>query len=154
MIILRKLNEFDIPIQDLVQIYCLYVRSIIEFNACVWFSLITEEEKKDIERVQKIACKILLNKSYTSYSESLRILKLDTLEERRIKLAIKFGEKSLDNPKMANLFKKKSDTHTNFRYREKYDVKFAYCNRTLNSPATAIQRLLNKESQKERKSNS
>ena len=59
MTILRNLYEFDIPVEDLVMIYSLYIRSILEFNSNVWFSSITEEEKDDIERVQKIACKII-----------------------------------------------------------------------------------------------
>ena len=148
MVILRKLNEFNIPKQDLVQIYCSFVRSIIEFNSCVWFSMITEEEKKDIERVQKIACKLILKKSYTNYSESLKILNLDSLEIRRSKLATTFGKKCLVNPKMSNLFNEKSDININLRNREKYDVKFANCNRMTKSPIVAIQRLLNNNQKK------
>ena len=37
MLILRKLYEFNIPQPDLVQIYCMYIRSILEYNSSVWF---------------------------------------------------------------------------------------------------------------------
>ena len=33
--ILKKLYEFNVPIDDLVHIYTLYTRSILEFNCCV-----------------------------------------------------------------------------------------------------------------------
>ena len=57
MTILRNLYEFDIPVEDLVMIYSLYIRSILEFNSNVWFSSILEEEKDDIELVQKLLIK-------------------------------------------------------------------------------------------------
>ena len=38
MTILRNLYEFDIPVEDLVMIYSLYIRSILEYNLNVGFS--------------------------------------------------------------------------------------------------------------------
>ena len=63
MTILRNLYNFNIPEEDLVQIYCLYIRSVLEYNSSVWFSSITQEENYDIERVQRCACKIILEKN-------------------------------------------------------------------------------------------
>ena len=66
MSILRKLYEFDIPVEDLVLIYNQYIRSILEYNSNVWYSSITNEEREDIERVQRVACKIILKDEYQS----------------------------------------------------------------------------------------
>ena len=44
MIILRKLIPFDLPKKDLVHIYTLYRRSVVEKSCVVWGSLITEEK--------------------------------------------------------------------------------------------------------------
>ena len=44
---------------------------------------ITEAEVDDIERVQKVACQIILKESYISYESALVILKLVNLRERR-----------------------------------------------------------------------
>ena len=52
MIIIRNLLEFPVPRKDLVLIYCQYIRVILEFNSNVWFSSITEDEAKDLERIQ------------------------------------------------------------------------------------------------------
>ena len=76
MIILRKLYEFDIPQEDLVLIYCSYIRSVLELNSNVWFSSITNEESKNLERIQKNACKIILKEKYVSYVEALETLNL------------------------------------------------------------------------------
>ena len=44
MIILRKLSEFGIPLQDLLNIYKLYIRSVVEQSSTVW--QISSEFKK------------------------------------------------------------------------------------------------------------
>ena len=71
MSILRKLYEFDIPVEDLVLIYNQYIRSILEFNSNVWFSNLTNEEREDIERVQRVACQIILKDDYQNYNQAL-----------------------------------------------------------------------------------
>ena len=76
MVIMHKLYEFSIPIHDMVQIYCLFVRSILEFNTTVWFASISEEEKSDLECVQKVACKLLLKQQYATYENALKILNI------------------------------------------------------------------------------
>ena len=53
MSILHKLYQFDVPVEDLVNIYILYIRSVLEQSAVVWHSSITKGEQMDIERVQK-----------------------------------------------------------------------------------------------------
>ena len=93
--ILRKLYEFKVPISDLSHIYTLYVRSILEFNCCVWNFSITEAEVQDIERVQKVACRIILKESFTTYDNALSILKLVDLKERRKSLCLKFAQNCL-----------------------------------------------------------
>ena len=44
MLILHKLYAFNIPDDDLVNIYVLYIRSILEQNCQVWHHAITQEE--------------------------------------------------------------------------------------------------------------
>ena len=70
MTILHKLYSFNVPIQDLITIYKLYIRSLVEQNVAVWSSSITNEESEDIEKVQKVAIKIILKDKYTNYEDS------------------------------------------------------------------------------------
>ena len=65
MRILHKLVEFGIPIEDLVTIYVLYIRSILEQSCQVWHSSLSLENLQDLERVQKNALKIILQDEYT-----------------------------------------------------------------------------------------
>ena len=54
MIILHKLYSFNVAVSDLVHIYILYIRSILEHSCQVGHCSVTEEEISDLERVQKI----------------------------------------------------------------------------------------------------
>ena len=106
MTILRNLYQFDIPQEDLVMIYAQYIRSILEYNSNVWFSNLTEEEKDDIERVQRVALKIIMQEKYICYEQALKNLNLDTLQERRLMLAERFAKKCPKSEKFQNLFPK------------------------------------------------
>ena len=71
MQLLRKVASFGTPVDDLKDIYILFVRSILEQSATVWHSSITVENENDLERVKKSALKIILNEKYTSYQQGL-----------------------------------------------------------------------------------
>ena len=95
MIILQKLFSFNVSEKDMTLIYIMYIRSILEQSCQVWHFSITEEEKQDLECVQKVACKIILNKKYSDYEQALADLKLDKLIDRRQKLYLTFAQKCL-----------------------------------------------------------
>ena len=83
MIILHKLFEFNVPDSEMVIIYTLFIRSILEQSCVVWHYDLTQEETSDLERVQKVACKVILKDRYTSYEMALDTLKLKNLKSRR-----------------------------------------------------------------------
>ena len=66
-----NLYQFSIPEEDLVQIYCLYIRSVLEYNSSVWFPSISQEENNDLKRAQKCAVKLILKKEYKDYPTAL-----------------------------------------------------------------------------------
>ena len=67
MRLLHKLVDFSVPQEDLINIYILYIRSILEQSCQVWHSSLTLDNF-DLERVQK---KIILQEDYLSYSNAL-----------------------------------------------------------------------------------
>ena len=136
--LLKKLYEFNVPIIDLVIIYTLYVRSLLEFNCCVWHFNITKEEDTDLERVQKVACKIILKDKYTSYESALTQLDLEKLSVRRRYLCKRFAENCLKHDKSRDMFPLDED-----RNRDSYKVNFARHKRLLFSAIPQMQRLLN-----------
>ena len=143
MLMLRNLIEYPVPQQELVTIYCLFIRSILEFNSNVWFSAITHDEAEDLERVQKTACKLILRKDYSNYEDALKILKLDSLPVRREKLALKFVKGCFKIDQMNELFKESTTSKYDIRNKSSYDIKFATHSRLMKSAVPSLQRLLN-----------
>ena len=144
MTILRKLYPFDVPQEDMVLIYKMFIRSILEFNSNVWFSSITVEEREDIERVQRVACKIILKSDYINYNQALQKLNLQNLSERRQMLATRFAQKCANSERFCDLFPL-NNNNVDLREGEKYQVKFANTGRLQNSSIPAMQKLLNRK---------
>ena len=81
MLILRKLKEFDVPKCDILTIYILFIRSIIEQSSVLWSSSLTLDDQQRLERVQKIALHIIYDTDYISYENALKVSKLSTNHE-------------------------------------------------------------------------
>ena len=64
------------------------------------------------ERVQKVALHIILGQKYENYKNALELTNLETLEERRDKLCLKFAKKAEKNVKHKNWFKLRPKTNT------------------------------------------
>ena len=50
---LRHLKQFSISLNDLIEIYTIFIRSCLEYCVPVWNPSLTVENKGDIERIQK-----------------------------------------------------------------------------------------------------
>ena len=91
-----------------------------------------------------------MGKKYTSYRNALKELNIDSLEERRESLCIKFAKKCLKVNKLRKMFPKKVIMHEmskrNFEY---FRVNKTLTNRYLNSAIPQMQRILNKDKKKE-----
>ena len=144
MCILRKLFEFKVSLDDLKIIYISYIRSIIEQSCVVWASSLTLEDDKKIERVQKIALRIMLKEAYLSYDYALRVTNLPTLRDRRLQLCSKFAIRCTNNMHTEHMFPL-NKKHGRTRQEELYGVPFAYTERFKQSAIPSMARLLNKE---------
>ena len=144
MIILHKLYEFNLPVEEMVNIYILFIRSVVEYACVVWHSSISNEESDNIERVQKTALRIILKSDYENYTSALRIACLTTLRERRQKLSLSFAKKCIKSDYNADLFPE-IDKMVNTRLHEKYYVTPARTERLAKSTIPYLQRMLNEE---------
>ena len=71
---------------------------------------------------------------------------MDTLEDRREYLCLKFAEKCLENEKMKHLFPlNEKDHQMSMRKGEKYRVQFSNTDRLQNSAIPYMQNLLNQQ---------
>ena len=144
MIILHKLFEFNVPDSEMVIIYTLFIRSILEQSCVVWHYDLTQEETSDLERVQKVACKVILKDRYTSYEMALDTLKLKNLKSRREDLCLRFAKNALKLEKTKTMF----PLNANPMSKEKYVVQFASTSRLKDSSIPQMQRALNADTRK------
>ena len=142
MSLLHKLYEFAVPVKDLVEIYILYIRSVLESSAVVWNSSLTQGQEKELERVQKVALRIILKEQYENYENALSTCSLLTLKERRNALCLSFAKKCIKNSKTSDMFPQNT-AYYNTRNSEKYHVTKAKTNRLAKSAIPYMQRLLN-----------
>ena len=142
MQILRKAANFGAPMKDKKDICISYVRSALEQSCQVWNSRLTMENIADLERVQKSALRIILNNKYNNYNDSLEIINLDTLEERRKYLCLKFAKNSTQGEKTHKMFPLKTRKQ-NTKKGEKFKVNFAKTERFRTSSIPYMQKLLN-----------
>ena len=61
----------------------------------VWHPGLTKLQSKEIENVQKISFKIILQHRYKNYDLACKNFNTTTLEERRTKLCYRFAKKNL-----------------------------------------------------------
>jgi hypothetical protein len=102
--IIRRLKANGANNSELCDIYIKHVRSVMEYAAEVWHPGLTEQNRADIERVQKAVFAIILGKSYQSYENALVKLSMKKLEERRETLCLKFARKSAKSAHFASWF--------------------------------------------------
>ena len=133
---LRRLKNLGLKNSSLVEIYTSQIRSLLEFGAVTWHSMLTKENEKAIERVQKAAVAIILGQEHRNYRSSLEQLALQRLNVRREKLSINFAKKAAKHPRHSNWFVKKEPTNPmNTRsQKQAYKVTQARTQRLRNSP--------------------
>jgi hypothetical protein len=115
----------------------------LEQSAVVWHSSLSEENKSDLERVQKSAVKIIMGEKYQSYQKSLALLDMETLEDRRENLCLKFAQRCLKNDKAKKMFPINQKSGMKTRKMEKYHVQHANTDRLQNFALIYMQNLLN-----------
>ena len=117
----------------------------MEQSAPVWHSSLTKKNTRDLERVQKCALRIILGEKYSDYQNALKVIKLDSLEERREKLCLKFAKQCLKHEKLKGLFPRKVKNHVmEKRNGQKFAVNKSLTERYRRSSIPSMQRLLNK----------
>ena len=101
-----------------------------------------------IERVQKVACHIILGDKYETYDNALNIIGHDSLNTRRVQLCMTFAKKALKNPNYSNWFcpsKAKQSKTRNIKMKIENKLKpvMTRTERYENSPLPYLTKLLN-----------
>ena len=144
MELLRKVAHFNTNIEDMRNLYILYVRSILEQSCVVWNSSLTCENSSDLERVQKAAVRIIMGKNFENYEDALVRVNLPKLSDRRNELCLKFAKKCTQNEKTQSMFPLKRKLHEmEIRNSEEYQVNHANTEPMKKSAIPNMQRILN-----------
>ena len=147
---LTKLKYAGVSTEDLLDIFKLFIRSIVEYCSVVFHSSLTVEDAGKIEQVQKTCLKVILGEMYVSYSAALEMTGLLDLSTRREDRCLNFALKCVRHPRNNRLFpfRKEGDYDEEYlRKKETFEVNFAsgeiykksaipYCQRLLNSYVT------------------
>ena len=102
---IRRLKRVGTSEENLLDIYCKQIRSILEFAAPVWNPGLTGEDIVNLERIQKTVFHIIMGEEYKSYSYALKHMGFLKLSDRREKISTTFAKKAIKNPKFTNWFK-------------------------------------------------
>ena len=142
---IRRLKNLGLKSSSLVEIYTSQVRSLLEFGAVTWHSMLTKENEKSIERVQKAAVAIILGQEHKNYQSSLEKLALQRLNVRRETLSRTFAKKAAKHPRHSTWFvKNDSQNHINTRsQKQTFKVTQARTQRLRNSPIPFMTNQLN-----------
>ena len=144
--LLTKLKYAGVSIEDLLEIYQLFICSCAEYCSVAFHSSLTEFQSRSLERLQSTCLKVILQDNYVSYSAALEMTGIETLYERREKRCLNYSIKSIRHPSNSRFFplNHNFDNGTNVRERENFHINFArtedykksaipYCQRLLNS---------------------
>ena len=138
---IRKLKKNGISENDILHFYNFKIRSVLEANCVIYHPMLTQEETNDIEQIQKIVLRIILAHKYENYTQACLLMKIESLQSRRINLSLNFGLKCISSDQHSHLFK--LNNQISVRNPEKFHVPFARTTRYFNSPKLYITRLLN-----------
>ena len=137
-------SNTDMIVKKAYQRMIMHLRSVLEQSCQVWHHSITLDETEDLERVQKVACKVILKTQYTDYDTALTTLNLENLSDRRDYLCLKFAKKCLNNKQTKDMFPLNPTEKPGMRNPDKYQVQKSRTARLLFSAIPQMQRALNR----------
>ena len=119
MSMLTKLKYLGVCQSDLLDVYKLFIWSVLEYYLVVWHSRLTGEDKIILERVQKTSLRIILGDSYDNYPSALEACNIKPLHERREERSLKFAHKCLKHPVNKRLFPLNTNCHEKSKEKRK-----------------------------------
>ena len=145
---ITKLKYVGVQLEDLIDIYVLYIRSVTEYCSVAFHSSLTGEQTNKIERIQKTCLRIILGDMYIDYPSALEMTGLESLYDRRPKRCLDFSLKCLKHNRNTRLFPLKDNAReASSKNSEIFSVNFASTNAYRDSTIPYCQRLLNQHFQ-------
>ena len=103
LFMLRRLRSLGAQADDLCTIYLSFILPKLMYASPSWSSSLTITLQRQLERVQKRACRIILGSSYTGYQDALNTLGLPSLADRHRNTLRTFAVKLEQHPRHRDL---------------------------------------------------
>ena len=144
MWLLRRMKLLKLENEIIIDYYVKEVRPLTEQGVPIWNSSLTKKQIKDIEKIQKVALKIILGQQYQSYESACEIFGLKKLSIRRLELSTKFAIKLYKSNRCKEFFTpvtKNVNTRSDgpLLFEEKVNTRRCY-----QAPHNYLTRLINK----------
>ena len=145
MWLLRRMKKLQLEPQLICDYYMKEIRILAEQGVALWNAGLTKGQINDLERIQKVALKIILGDNYGSYDMACKFFDLKTLSERRDILCTNFALKLFRSDKSEQFFK-----HRKVKTRNDDPLIEKKCNtkRCFNAPHNYLARLVNQNKHK------
>ena len=140
---ISRLKSAAVSDDDILFFFQMKIRSVLEYSSPVFNSMLTVQNVSDIERVQKIVLKVILDTRYLNYEQACQLLKTESLQSRRKSLALRFALKAVKSDQHKHLFKQRKSTYYKLRNLKSFEVPFCHTERYKNSPVPYLTELLN-----------
>ena len=114
---LRRLKKLGATREEMKDVYHKQVRSILEMAVPVWQAGLTQQDIRQIERVQRTGLHIIMGDEYISYDNALTSLECEKLTDRRYRLCENFAKKAVKHDQFQTWFCTNSDPTPNFETR-------------------------------------
>ena len=147
MWLLRRMKSTNIEPEIILDYYIKEIRIIAEHGVAIWNSGLTVSQVQTLEKIQKVALKIIMGDRYTTYEKARINFGLKLLSERREDLCINYALKLFKSKYCSTFF---TPATQNVATRNKNLVVEPFCNtkKCYLAPHSYLARLVNQNSGK------
>ena len=103
LFMLRRLRSLGAPTPELSTIYNSFILPKLTYASSAWTSSLNTTQMKQLEKVQKRACKIILGSDYAGYDSALTTLKMPALSQLYQQTLSTFGSQLMQHPRHRHL---------------------------------------------------
>ena len=140
MWLLRRMKIMHLEPKIILDYYLKEIRVLAEQGVVIWNSGLTKGQINEIEKIQKVALKIILGNKYHSYKEACKFFDLKFLSERRLDLCVNFAIKLYKSNRCEQFF---TLSRANTRSENLVIEKKTNTKRCYNAPHNFLARLIN-----------
>ena len=151
MWLLRRMKVLNLEPRIILEYYLKEIRVLAEQAVPIWNSGLTKKQVDDLERIQKVALKIILADKYENYPNACKTFDLETMVSRRLTLSTNFAVKLFKSDQCSQFFTL-AKQNLNKRHVNKLVVEnLSRTKRCFNAPHNYLSRLVNLNATKIRK---